>query len=401
MASFYVSDISYEDTYAAFGDHSDVVYVSRTNSNITQGYDGKIAYTSWYYYDEPEEDSSSGHPVLWGIGGMILGALLMGLVFLILRKRRKPYSPVSREEAPTREDLLRQRAIASSTSPQEEIDHLNASRSQKGAGTSSYEETHSVEVRRADTIPGETMEMLATRLQGCLGREGIRTDLIEVGKILASYACNSSVRIAGDRDIQPTMLTRASKALSEFFCVSMPGSTEAAADFLPADASVPMSFRTKISMTRLEQADQGSFGGMNRDVFRGILRETEEEYFLPEEEWNRVDILLNRYTQDWISPARHLVVRNMENITTCLLAVGASPDEALDYAIYQALLLRINRKNNRRTLITLGEAFVEQFREREMPLCQGFLADYLPVTHETETPEPKNQTIHGGEYEPN
>ena len=73
----------------------------------------------------------------------------------------------------------------------------------------------------------------------------------------------------------------------------------------------------------------------------------------------------------------------------------------MDYAIYQALLLRVNRKNSRRTMITLGEAFNEQFREREMPLCQGFLADYLPVTHETETPEPKNQTIHGGEYEPN
>ncbi|MBR6365596.1 MAG: hypothetical protein IKS10_05825 [Lachnospiraceae bacterium] len=401
MASFYVSDISYEDTYAAFGDHSDVMYVSRKSSNTTQGVDGKYAYTSWYYYDEEEEDSSSSHPVLWVIGGMILGALLMGLVLLILRKRRKNDSPLVVTETPTRDDLLRQRAIASSSLLQEKTNHSVASRSQIGSGASDYEENHSVEVCRADTIPGETMEMLATRLQGCLGREGIRTDLTDVGRILAAYACNGGVRIVGDRDTHPMMLTRASKALSEFFCVSLPGSAEPAADFLPADASVPLSFRTKISMTRLEQSDQGSFGGMNRDVFRGILRETEEEYYLPEEEWNRVDVLLDRYTKDWISPARHLMIRNMENITTCLLAVGASPDEALDYAIYQALLLRVNRKNSRRTMITLGEAFNEQFREREMPLCQGFLADYLPVTHETETPEPKNQTIHGGEYEPN
>ena len=80
----------------------------------------------------------------------------------------------------------------------------------------------------------------------------------------------------------------------------------------------------------------------------------------------------------------------------------------------------------------MGEAFEELFQDREMPLCRNFLADYIqisgvskdtPATETTgaaptaetadsapkqtesksepmpETPEIKNQTIDGGEYE--
>ena len=82
------------------------------------------------------------------------------------------------------------------------------------------------------------------------------------------------------------------------------------------------------------------------------------------------------------------------------MAIGVDPYEATDYALYQALFLRIYRKISRSGMVVMGEAFNEQFQGREMPLCHAFLSDYMPMPVETETSETKNQTIHGGEYEP-
>lgn len=357
-------------------------------------------YNPWWYDDYEEEEESSGNPILWGVGGMLVGALIMGIVFLILRKKSKKYKPEPKPEAPTRDDLLRKRAQVSSAPVREEPDIVNTGWSPAGNGMPASEEGHSVEVRQPDAIPGETMAELAARLQGTLGREGVRVNTIDVGKILGSYASVGSVRIAAAEETYPTMLLRASKALSEFFCVSLPGSAEPAPDYCPADATVPASYCTVVSMTRLEQADRVSYGGgMNREIFRGILREAEEEFYLPEDVWTRVDILLDHYTKDWVSPARHLMVRNMENISTCLLAVGADREEAMDYAMYKAIFLRLNRKSGRKNIIALGEAFRELFRDEAMPLCRNYLEDYMPTPVEPEPRVMNNQTIHGGEYE--
>ena len=82
-----------------------------------------------------------------------------------------------------------------------------------------------------------------------------------------------------------------------------------------------------------------------------------------------------------------------------MLAVGADPEETLDYAMYKAIFLRLNRKHNRKNIIALGEAFEELFREQYLPLCRDFLADYMPTPAEPEPRVQNNQTIHGGEYE--
>lgn len=357
-------------------------------------------YTPWWYEDNEKEDESSGSPILWGVGGLLVGALLMAMVFLFLRKRTKLFKSAPEQEAPSRENLLRKRAQMSGTPTPRESESMNAGWAPSDNGLPASEEGHSVEVRQPDAIPGETMAELAARLQGCLGREGVRVPIKDVGKILGSYASVGSVRIAAAEETYPAMLIRASKVLSEFFCVSLPGSTEPAPDYCPADATVPQSYWTVVSMSRLDLADRVPFGGgMNREIFRGILREAEEEFFLPENVWTGVDVLLDRYTKDWVSPARHLMVRNMENISTCMLAVGADPEETLDYAMYKAIFLRLNRKHNRKNIIALGEAFEELFREQYLPLCRGFLADYMPTPAEPEPRVQNNQTIHGGEYE--
>lgn len=376
------------------------------HASVPEHYEAVSTYTPWWYDDYEEEESSSGHPALWGFGGLILGALLMALFLYILRKKQQKDMPVTAPKIPdSREDQLRKRAYATDDTSKAVTALPGGSMMQMGSGALPYVETRMVEVRSAETIPGETMAMLAARLQGCLERDGVAIDLKDVGKILASYACCGSVRIADIREIEPTLLKRAARALSEFFCVTFPGTSDIAPDYLPADASVPKHVRLVIKMTRLAQADRKAYGGINRETFLGILRETEEEIFLPEEDWKRVDTLLSHYTGTWFLPERHLTIKNIESTCTCMLAVGADADEALDHALYQNLFLRIYRKLSRSGMTVLSEAFDELFGGRNMPVCQDYLAEYKPTpsaseTAATQTPVTQNQTILGGEYEP-
>lgn len=404
-------------------------------------------YDWWYYsgYDDDEE-SSSVSPVIWGIGGMLLGALIMGLIVLYLRKKGRLNKPQAVPVEEGRDELLRRRSQVEKSSPGGDTSYSNEVWNRNDAGmTASFGEplvnARSVEVYSAESIPGETMGMLTERVCGYLRNAGVRVDMKEAGKILASYASNGGVRLSGTRGVDPSLLRRAAIALSEFFCVSMPGSHEIADDYLPANSSVPQHTWIELNLERMDRGDRENYGGIGRETFRGILREAEEEHFLPEEEWKRIDMLLSHYTGTWFTPARHQTIRNIENITTCLLAAGATLDETLDYAIYQALFLRVHKKIGRRGMTVMGEAFEELFQDREMPLCRNFLADYIqisgvskdtPATETTgaaptaettgytsapeatdsapkqtesksepmpETPEIKNQTIDGGEYE--
>ena len=367
-----------------------------------QQYEAVSTYTPWWYddYEDEDEGSSLGSPILWGVGGLILGAFLMWLVLFLIRKKTRMNGLIPTPKAPEREDLLKRREMVARSMPGEEPQFSNAVWTQPDASSMKSVESRLAEVRVAEAIPGETLAMLTERVQGCMRRVGVEADIKDAGKIVAAYACNGCVRLAADEGTDPNLLKRASQALSEFFCVSFPGNPEPVADYLPADDSVPLHARTMVKLSRPDKADWQSYGGINREPFLGILREAEEEQYLPEEEWKRVDVLLTHYTGNWFGPARHQVIRNIENTTTCLLAIGVDPNEALDYAIYQALFLRIYRHSGKSGMIVLGEAFNDLFKGREMPLCRNFLAEYMPASGEAETPATKNQTIHGGEYEP-
>ena len=368
-------------------------------------------YTPWWYDYYEEEEESSSHPVLWLFGGLILGAVLTVLAFYIIRKKKlknMPLNPQANVPAPAavpqdpdeREAMLRKRAYATDRARKDELEFAGGSWAQTGSGMFPSAENRLVEVRSAEMIPGETLPMLATRLHDFLGCEGVNVDITDIGKILAAYTCCGSVRMADLREIDPTLLKRATRALSEFFCASMPGSPDPAADYLPADPSVPKHVSIVIKMTRLPQAERRAYGGINRETFRGILHEAEEELFIPEEDWKRVDILLSHYTGTWFMPERHLTIKNVESTCTCLLAVGATADAALDYALYQNLFLRVYRKLSRSGMTVLCEAFDNLFAGRNMPICQEYLAEYRPEPSENETPATKNQTTLGGEYEP-
>lgn len=429
MSYIHISDAPNGEIYAAIGD---VIADSWYDDD-------------WYYYDnyDDEDETSSASPALWGIGGMIVGALIMGLVFLYLRKRSRLSQPVM----PVDPDGDEWNRRAASMGTAQRNTYTNPAAMVKGAAEATLSDrtavtARSVEVYSADSVPGETMEELTVRVQGCLRRVGVGVELKDAAKILASYASDSCVRLCDPDSSDPSLLKKAANALSEFFCVSMPGSAEPAADYLPADDTVPAHVRVEIKLNRLDRADWATYGGIGRVTFCGLLRETEEQFFLPEEEWKRIDTLLSHYTGGWFSPARHQTIRSIENITTCLLAIGVDQDEVLDYALHKALFLRIHTKIGKSGMAVMSEAFEELFRGREMPLCRNFLGiyrpheektepeaedwsdyepyidenepeadnntDFTPITEETESaeaadaddmPEIMNQTNHGGEYE--
>jgi len=323
------------------------------------------------------------------------------LTVMVIRKLYPNPSENDASEVFSKTDYLRSRAVVSKSPAQGKTDFSSFQGLTNNEMELQLPMRRSAEIRTVEAIPGETLEMLVTRLQNSLFYGGVSVGRKDVGKILGAYACTGGARINSDavEEMDPTILRRVTRTLSEFFCLSMPGTSNIVPEFLPADASVPKYNRVKIEMKRLEQADRSSGGGIGGETFRGILREAEEELYIPEEKWRQIDILLDEHTGKWFAPARHLMVRNIENLSTCLLASGATQDEALDYALHQALLLRLQNRISRSELLDLGEAFDALFRESDMPLCRNFLTAYSPVPKNEETSAAKNPTIHGGEYE--
>ena len=316
--------------------------------------------------------------IIYVIVAILALALLTGLIILLIRViSRKRKESISRKRRKQNEELRKQ-VYASGTQDAAAQNAASAAQtlwytSQVPVGGMQPGASAATVRRAAAEIPGETMAMLAERLRNYLESCGISVNAHDVGRILAAYASSGSVRVSDVTATNPGLIADTARMLSVFFGASGAEDPSPATAFLPADDSVPDHMRTEISIARSGVAVGQPACGIGADTFRGILRETEDEQYLPEEDWRLVDNLLNRCTGVWFSPARNRMIRSMECISSCMMATSSARDEALDYAMYNAMLPCIFQNGGPDAMRLMENVFDELFRNREMTLCRRFL----------------------------
>lgn len=221
--------------------------------------------------------------------------------------------------------------------------------------------------RPAAEIPGETLPMLTERVRTYLESCGVIADATGLGHAIAAYAASGSVKLDGTPGTQPALVAALGRLLSNFF-----GETPGAV-FTMADNTTPEYLRTEVEVSWASSASGSPYCGIGCDTFRGILRETEEEFFLPEEDWRRADKLLERCAGNWMSGAQNRLIRKMETLSSCLMATGASCDEALDRALSSVLLPGIFESDGAGAVRSAVGVFGELFANRNLPLSRRYL----------------------------
>ncbi len=223
-----------------------------------------------------------------------------------------------------------------------------------------------------ETVPGETMQMLAERFCAYAGRSGIEVKPKDAGKIFAEYAATGSVRLYPAAGTDPGTVQTVCELLAFFFGEKSEPGGEPSKLFTVADETFHSFARVEIEAVKEEDAEIKVYYGISENTFRSILRETEEEYFLPEEVWKKVDVFFERGEKQWLPGEKNWAVRRMERTASILLATGSTEDEALDRALHAGLLPQITIGNSA-WRNTARHLFEDKFADRKLPQSKIFL----------------------------
>ena len=234
-------------------------------------------------------------------------------------------------------------------------------------------------LRTADEIPGETMAMLADRIGKYLHVCGIDIGEGNAGRILAAYAAYGYVRLDGLPGTDPLLMMQLSGLLSAFFGETMADSAMPASVFRIADNTTPDHLRTEVEVAPSGVKYGQPHCGVGADTFRGILREAEDEIYLPESDWRAIDALIGACTSDWVSGTRNRTIRGVEIYSSTLLATGTDAAEALDRAMATVLLPNIFQNGGGEAMKTAEAVFREVFENRELPMSSRYIRMRKPV----------------------
>ncbi|MBO4653003.1 MAG: hypothetical protein J5649_06785 [Lachnospiraceae bacterium] len=335
----------------AFSDYSDYFsYPDQTEVAVEKTEEAASTSGSWAF--------------LYILCGIVTAVLVAGIVILVTRliSRRK-----KNQELQNRAYLTARASLPAASFG------VRPNVAQAGTSGVLLSSVMPAQGRNAVEIPGETMPMLAERIRRYLESCGVLVDTGGIGHILAAYAATGCVKLEGVSGTQDVVLTALVRLLSSFFGEQIPAAPDEFAAFSVADDTVPEHMRTKVEAYWADAAKGRPYLGIGGDTFRGILRETEEENFLPEEDWRKADELLTRCACDWLPGVRNRIIRSMESLSACLIATGTSREEAFDRALSSVLLPGICRNDGAGAIRRAAAVFGDLFGNRELPLSRRYL----------------------------
>lgn len=221
----------------------------------------------------------------------------------------------------------------------------------------------------AAEIPGETMAMLADRIRKYIEVCGIEIDGRYIGKILAVYAVHGFVQIGALPGTDAALVTKLCEMLQVFFGESDGNGPV----FAPAGPVGLEQMRVDVELAASGKEVGVPHCGIGSDTFRGILREAENEFCLPEDDWRRVDKLLAACAPQWMPALQNWVARGMESMSAILIATGTREEEALDCAIVDVLLPNVSRSGGPNAVKAAAETFSEVFDGKNLPQTRRYL----------------------------
>ena len=215
----------------------------------------------------------------------------------------------------------------------------------------------------------------------------------DVGKIFAEYAATGSVRLYPAAGTEEETVRTVCELLAFFFGEKSAPGGEPSKLFTVADETFHGFARVEVETVKEEDAEIKVYYGISDNTFRSILRETEEEYYLPEPVWKKIDVFFERGEKEWQPGEKNWAIRRMERTAACLLATGSTEDEALDRALHAGLLPQITI-GNAEWRTTARHIFVDKFADRKLPQSKMFLktVQYMASDHSENAPASTDET---------
>lgn len=223
-------------------------------------------------------------------------------------------------------------------------------------------------------VPGETMSMLAERICARVAECGIGIEPKDIGAILAGYAATGSVRIKNRPGLKPVATQWLSIMLSLFFGEQQNmGQITNSKQFIPADDGTPEWEQTEVEINQIGSVSFSSQYGISKETFRGILRETEDEFFLSEENWRKVDALVRELKEHFGTEVGNYEIRCMERLSSTLIATGTKEAEALDFALGRIILPYVSKNNENLSLTEFRNIMAKCFPGVPLPFCKDIM----------------------------
>ena len=225
----------------------------------------------------------------------------------------------------------------------------------------------------AAEIPGETLGMLIGRISERFRERGVEVGTAEVGKVLADYAGRGYVKLAPGLDTKPVLCQWIASMFSFFFGEQNDQrAVKPSPVFRLSDNNTPKGEKVELSAFQSGAVTFDGLFGVTPETFRGMVREAEEEDYLSEEVWRRIDAILLMAKERYSATVGNYEIRAAERISTVLLTAGMSEAEALDRALGASILPAIVRTGTDVPLTELNAFVTKQFPSVSLPLCGTF-----------------------------
>lgn len=177
-----------------------------------------------------------------------------------------------------------------------------------------------------EEVPAETMQKLREHFDSWLRERGIALNEETERNLLADYAARGLIWLYPAADIKP-VIAEWMKSLLQLFFLQEDGAS-AESKFMYSQQTLG----PDCTEIRGEQCGPVLFtadNGVSETAFRALVRETEEEFFLPEEVWRKLDDFFKSCAV-WSPDIGNHEIRCAERMSSVMLALGATQEETIN-----------------------------------------------------------------------
>lgn len=216
-------------------------------------------------------------------------------------------------------------------------------------------------------VPGETMPAFADRLMEHLFQCGLKVQPKTIRDVLAEYAATGRATFGRAPGTKSVVLGWFSAMLSLYFGEQHnPEHLQESRIFIPDETAI-----SEFSEAEITQQGAVTFSavyGMSREAFRGILRETEDEWYLSEEFWRQTDDFFAEAGKRWKATVGNPDIRAAERMSSVLLALGEDGAVTTDRVMAEFLLPALIDSAKGLVPADLRSLFEEYFPLSAMPM---------------------------------
>ncbi len=180
----------------------------------------------------------------------------------------------------------------------------------------------------------ESVPDLLDTLHACLMRQGVDISRTSLVFLLSDYARHELLQVKKSADTDEETFQHTKKLLSRFF------RKDSGKSIIVFQENKEQS---SVNSVELSAVPCGPFSEnencfISLTGFRSLIRDTEDEYYLSESVWRKIDILQQQCSQKWYTEIRNKDIRSAEKVSSVLIAAGQSEQNAFQY-IWQTLFL--------------------------------------------------------------